>query len=202
MAFSATASRLIPILLGFLALSISATARPCRTTFVSSYSVSFRLHSSAATLTTFKEIRSLVPLDVVGNNDNNYDNPSLAAEIFFDGALWGRRFEEDENETEIEPWRSHMRAPFGFSSHNSSSFRDRTKDIVSVVLALLFGVAGGALTAIGLYLIWSVLSDRYYYRDSYDNYVDDDEEIDSPKKTGYVKIPAFESAPAPAKESV
>ncbi|KAK4274965.1 hypothetical protein QN277_018118 [Acacia crassicarpa] len=199
MVSSTTALRLIAVLLGFLALSTSATARPCRTFFVSFYSVSVGRHSPAATLTAFEEIRSL---DFVGNNDDNHDNPSLAAVIFFDSALSGHPLEEDEHETKIELQMSQIRVSFGFSSRNFSSFRERTVDIVSVVLALLFGVTGGALTATGLYLIWFVLSDRYDNRDSYYDYSDDDEEIDSPKKSGYVKIQAFESAPALAKESV
>ncbi|XP_054819812.1 uncharacterized protein LOC129318863 [Prosopis cineraria] len=202
MASSTTASRLIAVLLGFLALTMSTTARPCRTFFISSYSFSFRPQSSAATLTAFEEFRSLVPHDVAGNNDNNYDNLSYPAEIFFDGVLTGYPLEEEEHEAEIELRASQIRAPFGFLSHNFSSFRDRTQDIMSVVLALLFGAAGGALTAVGLYLIWSVLSDRYDYGDSYDDYVDQEKEIDSPRKTGFMKIPAFESAPAPAQESV
>lgn len=72
-------------------------------------------------------------------------------------------------------------------------------------MALLFGVGCGALTAATMYLIWSLFSNRYDYHASYDDYVDADDNgdgVDSPKKMGYVKIPATEFAPAPAKEAV
>lgn len=94
------------------------------------------------------------------------------------------------------------RAPFGFLSYDFSSLRDRTKDILSVVVALLFGVGCGALTAATMYMVWSLFSNRYDYHDSYDDDYVAEDEIDSPKKMGYVKIPAIESAPAPAKEAV
>lgn len=70
-------------------------------------------------------------------------------------------------------------------------------------MALLFGVGCGALTAATMYMVWSLFTSNRY--DSYDDYyVGDDEQVDSPKKMGYVKIPAVESAPAPpqAKEVV
>ncbi|KAJ1377735.1 hypothetical protein SESBI_48587 [Sesbania bispinosa] len=54
----------------------------------------------------------------------------------------------------------------------------------------------GALTAATMYLVWSVFSARHDYRAAaYGEFSDD--EIESPKKMGYVKIPATE-APAPA----
>ncbi|KAF7816282.1 uncharacterized protein G2W53_030251 [Senna tora] len=194
---SSTSSRLqIAALLGFLALFIAADARPCRTFFISSYSVSFtNPSSSAATLTTFTEIRSFIPVHIVGN-ENSYDKPSIATQIF-DRALPARPLEEEEErEVEIEG-----RNPFGLSSYDFSSLRDRTKDILSVVVALLFGVGCGALTAATMYMVWSLFTNHCDYHDSYDDdYADD--EIESPKKMGYVKISAVESAPAPVKEAV
>lgn len=192
--------------LWLLCLSISARARPCRTYFISSYSFSLRRpsadqnpSSSSQTLTTFTHIRSFIPVYVVAKNN---DKPSFATEIFFDRAFPGHPVEE---EVEIDPRASHLPVPFGFSSYDFSSLRDRTKDILSVVVALLFGVGCGALTAATMYLVWSLFSSRYDYYASYDDYVDEDDNedgVESPKKTGYVKIPAAESVPAPAKEAV
>ncbi|XP_010933269.1 uncharacterized protein [Elaeis guineensis] len=84
---------------------------------------------------------------------------------------------------------------FGFSS-----LQERAKDILVVVVGLLFGVGCGALTAATMYLIWSLVTNRYEICGA-DGYSEDEEEVDeSPKKSGYVKIPATE--PAPAKEGL
>ena len=95
-----------------------------------------------------------------------------------------------------------------------SSFRDRTKDILSVVASLLFGAACGALTAGTMYLVWSLFNHRNeesyrsldgFSSDDDDDNDDDEEDIFNPKKKGYVAIPAApatpEAEPAPAKES-
>ncbi|XP_057460513.1 uncharacterized protein LOC130750976 [Actinidia eriantha] len=84
--------------------------------------------------------------------------------------------------------------PFSFDSFVGSSFRDRTKDILTVVASLLLGVGCGALTAATLYLIWSLFApNRFEIRDY------DDESDDDLKKVAYVAIPA---ADAPAKDVV
>ncbi|KAG6534308.1 uncharacterized protein LOC122010536 [Zingiber officinale] len=76
-------------------------------------------------------------------------------------------------------------AAFGFSS-----LRERAKDILVVVIGLLFGVGCGALTAATMYLAWSLVTYRYEICGS-DAYSDEEEEMDeSPKKAGYAKIPA------------
>ncbi|CAJ1960703.1 unnamed protein product [Sphenostylis stenocarpa] len=166
-----------------LALSASsAAARPCRTFIISSYS--FR-NPNSNTFATITEIRSFTPLFIT-------DKPS-SYEVFFPHAL-------------SEPERVNPRAPIGLASaYDFSSLRDRTKDILSVALALLFGVGCGALTAATMYLVWSVFSTRHRAA-AYDDF-SSDEEIESPKKLGYVKIPAAETVaaapdPASAKGSV
>ncbi|CAO2833117.1 unnamed protein product [Amaranthus hypochondriacus] len=104
-----------------------------------------------------------------------------------------------------------------YSSFGFSSFKDRTKDILSVVASLLFGAACGALTAGTMYLIWSLFNHRYEgsYRSldgftSDDDDDNDDNDIFNPKKKGYVTIPAAPvknvdstpfAVPVPAKES-
>ncbi|KAF2290554.1 hypothetical protein GH714_014380 [Hevea brasiliensis] len=93
--------------------------------------------------------------------------------------------------------------PFGLSSYDMSSLRDRTKDILSVVVALLFGVGCGALTAATMYLVWSLFSTRYDYRyEEFDSEDGDEEDDVSPKKMGYVKIPEADSMPKQVKEVV
>ncbi|XWS75317.1 hypothetical protein CRYUN_Cryun01aG0076000 [Craigia yunnanensis] len=130
-------------------LSISATARPCKTVLVSSYSFSFQnpndpsSSASSGIVTVFTEIRQLNPI------------PS-------------------------DPKPSHV----------LSSLRERSRDILSVVVALLFGVGCGALTAATLYLVWTLFSARFDYHRAYLEEEDESDEEFSPKKMGYVNIPA------------
>ncbi|KAF5765263.1 hypothetical protein HanRHA438_Chr15g0714031 [Helianthus annuus] len=73
----------------------------------------------------------------------------------------------------------------------SSSFLDRTADVMSIVGALLFGAGCGALTAATMYLIWSLCSNRRldFTSDSdEDEYSDVDDDV-STKKNGYVAVP-------------
>ncbi|XP_022759412.1 uncharacterized protein LOC111305828 [Durio zibethinus] len=69
------------------------------------------------------------------------------------------------------------------------SLRERSRDILSVVVALLFGVGCGALTAATLYLVWTLFSARFEYHRACLEEDESDEEF-SPKKMGYVNIPA------------
>lgn len=180
------------IVVFLLSISVlSVTARPCKTFFISSYSFSVRqpssIHSSSSSsgfVTVFTEIRQINPanLDAV-----------LIEEEEIDDARLHRR-----------PLRLPL-LPFTSSSasYDLSSLRDRTKDILSVVVALLFGVGCGALTAATMYLAWSLFSNRSDYHSSSPFGDDSDEDDFSPKKIGYVKIPAADSVPAPvpAKET-
>ncbi|PIA41008.1 hypothetical protein AQUCO_02300052v1 [Aquilegia coerulea] len=91
----------------------------------------------------------------------------------------------------------------------TSSLRDRTKDILSVVVALLFGVGCGALTSATMYLAWTLITNRYQaHRDYQDDsdFSSDDEDV-NPKKMGYCKIPddvpaVIVAVPAPAAKQV
>ncbi|KAF9603578.1 hypothetical protein IFM89_037077 [Coptis chinensis] len=86
----------------------------------------------------------------------------------------------------------------------TSSLRERTKDILSVVVALLFGVGCGALTSATMYLAWSLITNRF--EESHDDGdFSDDDDVASFKKMGYCKIPddaAKAPAPVLAKEVV
>lgn len=120
-------------------------------------------------------------------------NPHPKPQIIVDRATTPR---EEEN---------HPLLPFGFYS---SSFRDRTKDILSIVGSLLLGIGCGGLTAATLYLIWSLFAPNgFHFRGHEDDDESDDDDV-GPKKMGYVGIPAADVAPAkavdfaPAKEVV
>ncbi|KAG9154699.1 hypothetical protein Leryth_019039 [Lithospermum erythrorhizon] len=68
-----------------------------------------------------------------------------------------------------------------------SSMKDRSKDIMSVVGALLFGMGCGALTAATMYLVWSLFApNRFEFEESDDEEFDgeDDDELYNPKKMG------------------
>lgn len=72
-------------------------------------------------------------------------------------------------------------------SFGTSSLHERAKDILIVVAGLLFGVGCGALTGGIMYLAWSLFTSqfeicRFGYGEDYE------EEDESPKKMGYVKI--------------
>ncbi|WCJ25094.1 hypothetical protein M5689_007005 [Euphorbia peplus] len=188
-----------PLLLTLLiAIFISsASARPCKTLLISSYSFS---------------VKPLFP-----NSNPNSPTPSgfltivteitrhrSSSEILFNR----RRFPIVIDDAPIMIDQGGLRArrqdspllPFGLSSYDMSSLRDRTKDILSVVVALLFGVGCGALTAASMYLVWSLFSTRYEYR--FDEFEDEDEDEDDVKKMGYVKIPEGDNVVKPAKEVI
>ncbi|GLT97369.1 hypothetical protein SLE2022_149370 [Rubroshorea leprosula] len=159
---------LFTILLGIL--SITATARPCKTFHVSSYSFSFpnpnEPSTSAGFVTVFTEIRRV------------RHQPSHP--ITFPSQI------------------GLQEVPRPPKSYDFTSLRNRTEDILSVVVALLFGVGCGVLTAATIYLVWSLFScssDSYYSNSLHDE--SDSEDQFSPKKMCYVKIPA-DAAPAAA----
>ncbi|KAK9221819.1 hypothetical protein WN944_010248 [Citrus x changshan-huyou] len=59
-------------------------------------------------------------------------------------------------------------------------------------VTLLFGVGCGLLTAVTMYLVWSLFANHHDSRNSYEEFNDVDDL--SPKKMGYEKIPAKEAA--------
>ncbi|EPS68526.1 hypothetical protein M569_06251, partial [Genlisea aurea] len=80
-----------------------------------------------------------------------------------------------------------------FYSSISSSIRDRSKDIMSVVGALLFGVGCGALTAAIMYFLWALFSPSRLDFGEICSSSDDDDDDDvtaAKKKLGYVIIPS------------
>lgn len=58
------------------------------------------------------------------------------------------------------------------------------------MVALLFGVGCGALTAATMYLVWALVVNRHSYNFEEDDYESDESDVASLKKMGYFKIPA------------
>ncbi|KAE8696868.1 NC domain-containing protein-related [Hibiscus syriacus] len=129
-------------------LSVSATARPCKTFFVTSYSFSF------------------------GNPNDPFSSSASAGFVTV--------------VTEISQLSLKQSDPK--PSGVFTSLRERSRDILSVVVALLFGVGCGALTGATLYLVWSLFSTRSDYHQAFLEEDESDGEL-SPKKIGYVNIP-------------
>ncbi|KAG2548352.1 uncharacterized protein LOC120650726 [Panicum virgatum] len=72
--------------------------------------------------------------------------------------------------------------------------QERARDILVVVVGLLFGVACGALTAASVYLVWSMVAGGATaspYEELYDE-EDEASDTESPKKVGYVIIQELE----------
>ncbi|KAM1966187.1 hypothetical protein ACFX15_046438 [Malus domestica] len=172
------------LLIALLTLSlfaISATAsRPCKTLFVSSYSFSLRRlpssSSSSGFVTVVTEIGQLRPVHI---------HPARSEDVFV--PHHHNHHHDSEKRTQTAPLFPFIGTASSSSSYDLSSLRDRTKDIMSVVVSLLFGVGCGALTAATMYLAWSVFISRH--DDSGSSSFDDDFKDLSPKKVGYVKIP-------------
>eukprot|EP00262_Sarcandra_glabra_P004429 TRINITY_DN1544_c0_g5_i2.p1 TRINITY_DN1544_c0_g5~~TRINITY_DN1544_c0_g5_i2.p1 ORF type:complete len:205 (+),score=17.29 TRINITY_DN1544_c0_g5_i2:130-744(+) len=187
---------LVTLLFSVLAISaIKANARPgphfhpCKTLFIS------------YTISSFKR-----PIEIP--NSVNDQNPSAFLSIYsefkqleptkpirhprFPDLLIERSEIPDRRPIRFASFDRHK--PEQIPQHAAySSLRERTKDILSVVGALLFGVSCGALTSATMYLAWYLITNRYDFHESDgEDDVDDDEDDDvaAQKKMGYVKIPA------------
>ncbi|XP_064944978.1 uncharacterized protein LOC135596776 [Musa acuminata AAA Group] len=174
MASSGSAFPLLLVVLSLLAAS--ATARPgvpfhpCNTVFIS-YTIST---TTDAALSGNNRPNGFVSVyRIITPVRTTFHSDPRSAMIPRPGLLLPRR--------EVAPAEP---APFGFSS-----LRDRAKDILVVVIGLLFGVGCGALTAVTMYLAWSLVAHRHEICGS-DEYSDEEGDVKgSAKKAGYVKIP-------------
>ncbi|CAL1413357.1 unnamed protein product [Linum trigynum] len=197
---------LLAVLIGFLSASVSA-GRPCKTLFISSYTVSLKpLHSFRYPNPNFgrRSAGFVAIVTEIGHQSSSESSSNMISDrAVFPGLEFGNHVSHRRERQQEDQLGFARLLPFGLSSHEISSLRDRTKDILSVVVALLFGVGCGALTAATMYLVWSLFAVRSaaYYDELYDD--DEEEEEDgSPKKMGYVKIPEAEKVAAPAKAVV
>ncbi|PIN07488.1 hypothetical protein CDL12_13987 [Handroanthus impetiginosus] len=181
------ASTLPILLLVFLLAATVASARPCKTLF----------YFSATTTTTYYPYNSLnrnpnpnsifhrhspryLTLIFTTTTTTRFPNHRGALNFFSNNPL-----EEDSQLTSSD-------FPVRFYSSVSSSIRDRTRDIISVLGALLFGVGCGVLTGLAVYLVWALFSPRRFDFDdvSSSSSDDDDDDVTVAKKLGYVAIPA------------
>ncbi|MCD7446012.1 hypothetical protein HAX54_024716 [Datura stramonium] len=213
------------LLLALSLLAVSAAARPCKTLFF-------------VTSTSYYQIPTIISQNPDTNPNPNFflHNPSISPRfrtffvsiggfrhdaprfgldrpsIFFrrsDPIFFDREeaVEQVEDGEELEN-RSSSMIPLEFYSSVTSSIRDRTKDIMRVVGALLFGVGCGALTAATMYLVWSLFWPNHFDSEDSDDDFDegDDDDVASLKKMGYLAIPTkvvdddLKKPAAPAKE--
>ncbi|XP_051141655.1 uncharacterized protein LOC127258739 [Andrographis paniculata] len=179
-------SALLPLLL-LAVLTVGAAARPCKTLF----------YFSATTTTTYSPYNSL-------SHNPKFDSifrghgPRHLTLIFtsIPDRLPYRFVEIDSDGEDSEPPKvlRSSESPLKFYTSVSSSIRDRSKDIISVVGALLFGVGCGALTAAVMYLVWALFSPRRFVIDDGSSSSDDDDDDDDvatiKRKLGYVAISA------------
>ncbi|KAI3461111.1 hypothetical protein Pfo_017774 [Paulownia fortunei] len=186
------ATSVLPLLLVFL-LAATASARPCKTLF----------YFSATTTTTY------YPYNSPHRNPNpnsllQGQNPRYLTLIFTTTTTTSRlpihrpslNFASnnplDEDSQSSSSMMTSSDFPLKFFSSVSSSIRDRSRDIMSVVGALLFGVGCGALTAAAMYFVWALFFPRRFDFDdvsSSSSDDDDDDDVTVAKKFGYVAIP-------------
>ncbi|XP_058098006.1 uncharacterized protein LOC131242986 [Magnolia sinica] len=192
MAFASTSST--PLLLLFLfsliyLSSIVANARPglhfhpCNTLFISltissskppfHFSFSSDQQNPSGFFALLREIDESNPKPFLPSPNLFLDRPEFPQSIHFDGISDG-------------PHKPTIPRHVPFGSLGASSLRDRTNDILSIVVSLLFGVSCGALTAATMYLAWSVIMSKC---DEEEFNVEDGNNNVGPKAMGYVKIP-------------
>ncbi|KAK4419576.1 hypothetical protein Salat_2370500 [Sesamum alatum] len=172
----------------FAAAAVVVSARPCKTLFYFS--------ATTTTTTTYYPFNSL-PRNPNSNSILRNQNPRYLTLIFTSTTT--NRFPDRrpsinfESSPDFDDVSKSSDFPLRFYSSVSSSIRDRTKDIMSVVGALLFGVGCGALTAATMYFVWSLFSPgRFDVDDVSSSSSDDDDDDDvtaAKKKLGYVSIP-------------
>ncbi|KAK1439271.1 hypothetical protein QVD17_05087 [Tagetes erecta] len=187
MASTTTTILLLTVIIGVLA--ISATARPCKTIFF--------ITSSSST--------SFYPTDNHPLPNPNFQNPRFT---FFITEIHQfhrtRSFSRPIfNDRAIESSSDDVVSSKPYYPPSSSSIRDRTMDILSIVGALLFGVGCGALTAGTMYLIWSLFSNRHdFASDSDEDEYDDSEDDVTFNKNGYVAVPTATKDVPPSADEV
>ncbi|KAK6144049.1 hypothetical protein DH2020_020869 [Rehmannia glutinosa] len=190
------ATSVLPLLLLVSLLATTAAARPCKTIF----------YFSATTTTTYYPFDSHHDGNPNPNSVLRSQNPRYLTLIFTTTTT--SRFPirrpslvsskpPGEDSQPSSPMMTSSDFPLKFVSSVSSSIRDLSKDIMTVmaaVAALLLGVACGALSAFAMYFVWVLLSRRRRF-DFEDDYLsssddDDDDDVTVAKKFGYVAIPA------------
>ncbi|KAF6155533.1 hypothetical protein GIB67_017888 [Kingdonia uniflora] len=195
--------------------TIGAQARPgfhfhpCKTLLISSFTISSSFkpnlpnpnsqidQNPSRIFTIFTETNQFYPKQQREDQSDSIilNLPDMVSEFHPDFLNFDFKFPHNPNtfrSFETAPRIPRPVIPFE-SPFVTGSLRERTKDILSVVVALLFGAGCGALTSATMYLAWSMFANRYEpARGSDDDESDYYYEYDdvSPKKGGYAKVPA------------
>ncbi|XP_078445747.1 uncharacterized protein LOC144714830 [Wolffia australiana] len=191
MAISRSFSTAIVFLAVVSSLAVSALGRPCGAIFIS---YTFQSDSTVPISRSATDGRQI-----------SADRPrSITYFRVIPLRFYYRRSRVDPVESEVF---EEIQQPRRFieSAVDVSSLRERTRDILVVVAALVFGVGCGALTSAIIYLAWYLISNRSEVSGSkgYGRFDDADEEIESPKKMGYTDLPAAPDTPvAPLNEGL
>ncbi|KAG8092015.1 hypothetical protein GUJ93_ZPchr0012g20206 [Zizania palustris] len=187
------ASRLVLLLavvsLSFLVASPTASARPCHTFFISFSANSnpnggaevpdHRAALTTATVITVFRVRRIGPHLAQGHGHGHaHAHPDL-------------------HHLHSIPANIQIHRP-GLPEipHPAAVLQERAKDILMVVVGILFGVGCGALTAASMYLVWSILAGAAassHYEEIYSDEDDEASDSKSPKKAGYVIIPGVDA---------
>ncbi|XP_038904410.1 uncharacterized protein LOC120090765 isoform X2 [Benincasa hispida] len=180
------ASRLFLLFLFTISLSIPSHARPCKSLFLS---FSLLRHPSLDSRHPFSQMAIIVDITEFKSSSFSSSTDPLFPSLPDDSDIL--RFDLPRPRPVAAATQTHslQHLPYDFTS-----LRDRTKDILSVVVALLFGVGCGALTAATMYLAYSLFAGQFGNRSSvYDDLGEEDDLSDDNKenikKMGYIKIP-------------
>ncbi|CAK9317957.1 unnamed protein product [Citrullus colocynthis] len=179
------ASRLFLLLLFTISLSISSShARPCKSFFLS---FSLHRHPTLDSRDPFSQMAIIVDITEFKSSFSSSSDPLFPS---LTGDTDILRFDLPRPRAVAAATQTHslQHLPYDFTS-----LRDRTKDILSVVVALLFGVGCGALTAATMYLAYSLFAGQFGRRSSVcDDFLEEDDFSDDNKenikKMGYIKI--------------
>lgn len=179
---SSMASPLFLLFLFTISFSIPSQARPCKSLFLS---FSLHRHRTLDSPHPFSQMAIIVDITEFKSSSFSSSSDPLFPSVADPTDIL--RFDLPRP-TPVSATTQHF--PYDFTS-----LRDRTKDILSVVVALLFGVGCGALTAATMYLAYSLFAGQFGHRSSvYDDFGEDDDDLsddnkENIKKMGYINIP-------------
>uniref|UniRef100_A0A7N0SWT6 Uncharacterized protein n=1 Tax=Kalanchoe fedtschenkoi TaxID=63787 RepID=A0A7N0SWT6_KALFE len=189
---------LAALFLGFL--SAPATARPCKTLFITFSIEPVRVHRTNPNFLFIDPAEDRPAAIRLPGPEVSSDGGLLIIDRFnFD--IDRPNFPRGPGHADEQPPSFLGLFPLPREGLDFDSLFDRTKDVLSVVVALLFGFGCGALTAATMYFAWILVVGRREDDDDEEEregFYSDYDDIPSPKKGGYVKI--AQAAPAQVKE--
>lgn len=175
----------LPLLLLLLSAA-TAAARPCKTIFYFSATRYYPLRNQGFPNSLLQNPRYLTLVFTTTTSPASQLTENLSS-LSFD-SVNPLDFESD-SDSESSSTITSSTLLIKFHSSVSNSIRERTRDIMSVVGALLFGVACGALTAATMYFLGALFSPgRFEFDDISSSDDDDDDGATTAKKFGYVAL--------------